>query len=303
MSSLARHLNPTRWPRYAAKLNVQTWRRLMFRLRVNYGAPVTTARVQGFSLAFDVRCSGMAESLFVHRTYEPTETRAFLDALRPGMVVCDIGANLGYYSLLASRAVGPSGKVIAVEPDPDNLRLLERNLRTNQATNVVIRGCAVGATRGTAVLHKSPENRGDHRLYSNGEAARTSVTVPVWTVDEICAEEGVSELQCVKMDVQGYEPFVLRGMEQVLARSPSVTLLTEFWPMGMEQAGGSSRDFFQWFEQHGFSAYVLNRDGMGAPVSYDGAIAALPEFDPLEPDGRFVNLLLRKRTRDEMPQA
>jgi FkbM family methyltransferase len=201
-----------------------------------------------------------------------------------------VGANLGYYALLASRAVGPAGRVVAVEPDPHNFGLLTENLRRNAAGNVRPVNAALGAARGTAHLHRSPGNFGDHRLF--GDGTRSTVPVPVAVFDELADPLGFVDF--VKMDVQGYEHHVVRGMTRTLARGGAGTVLAEFWPHGIERAGGDPREYVAAFELAGYRPAVL-RDDLGLePVDYAGLVRRLPAFDPAAPDGSYLNLVFTR---------
>ncbi len=92
--------------------------------------------VMGFKLHFDPKDRVMSHYLLEDRAWEPVETEALRQELRRGDVVVDVGANIGYYTILASRLVGEGGKVYAFEPEPDNFAMLQKNLKANGCTNV-----------------------------------------------------------------------------------------------------------------------------------------------------------------------
>jgi FkbM family methyltransferase len=98
------------------------------------------------------------------RAWEPEMTEEFRRRVKPGMTLADIGANVGYYTILASRLVGPTGKVLAFEPDEDNLAYLRKNLAENGCGNVQVYPFAVGAKDGEADLHQCPTNPGAHSI-------------------------------------------------------------------------------------------------------------------------------------------
>src|SRR5262249_518253 len=109
----------------------------------------------------------VSRPLLLGQPYEPYETDLVLGLAREGDVVVDLGANLASYPLLLARQVGPSGKVFAFEPDPDNFALLARNVEANGYQNVVLINKAASDQGGTARLHKSADNQGDPRLYAS----------------------------------------------------------------------------------------------------------------------------------------
>ena len=101
--------------------------------------------------------------------YEKAETRFFQSACRDGMTFLDVGANLGYYTALAARAVGPNGRVLAVEPDPDSFGYLEQTIAANAVGNVKAFPVAASDAHAMLPLYISTDNRGDNRLYASGE--------------------------------------------------------------------------------------------------------------------------------------
>ncbi|HEV2687012.1 MAG TPA: FkbM family methyltransferase [Bryobacteraceae bacterium] len=191
--------------------------------------------------------------------YEPPETRFFCAACRPGMTFLDIGANVGYYSALAIPRIG-EGRVIALEPDPENFKYLQATILANRANNVQAIQKAAGAAPGTTTMYRSSSNRGDNRLYAN-DLCDQSCQVEVCTVDDLLAELGVETVDLLKADVQGFEGHVLEGMKQTIARSPNLTGMMEFWPVGLRSAGTSPEDFLNQLEHLGLRLYELTPKG------------------------------------------
>jgi len=198
--------------------------------------------------------------------YERPETRFFCAACRPGMTFLDIGANVGYYTALSIPRIGSTGRVIALEPDPENFRYLEATIRANRAINVIAIPKAAGAAAGTTALHTSSTNRGDNRLYSN-DLSDGSCQVQVCTVDDLLAELGIGSVDLIKMDVQGFEGHALQGMKQTIRRSPNLTAMIEFWPFGLQSAGTSPEEFLTQLEQLDLRLYELTKKGALAQVS------------------------------------
>jgi FkbM family methyltransferase len=194
-------------------------------------------------------------NLFLFGVHEPYETEVLLERIHSGDVALDIGANVGYYSLLMSNGVGASGRVYAFEPDARNFDLLRRNTKNLSNHNVLPMRVAVGARVGEANLLLSDENLGDHRVEGSNRTgsldARQVIKVDLTTVDEALSSEE-REVNIVKMDVEGYEPAVLRGMRRTISRSTRLTLISEFWPRGMVAAGFQPRDFLEELDSQGF---------------------------------------------------
>ncbi len=197
-----------------------------------------------------------------------TADKRFLTAqVRPGMTVVDIGANQGLYSLLFARLAGGGGKVIAFEPDDMLYRALAANVASNEGGNVRTRNTALGSRAGTMTLHRSLFNSGDNRLSPQAEQAgpREGVEIRVERLDQALAGERVD---FIKMDVQGWEMEVLRGMQGLLDE-PSQTPLAiyfEFWPQGLRDAGSDPLELLHFLTEHRFSIHQPRGGEPGQPV-------------------------------------
>jgi FkbM family methyltransferase len=145
------------------------------------------------------------------------------------MTAIDIGANIGYYVLLEARLVGPQGKVIAVEPVPQNADLLLHNLNVNGYSNISFQQIAISDRNGTLPLHLS-EKSNWHSLHPVPWAASDlSVSVQVCTLDTLLADQALSSVDFVRMDLEGHELAVLNGMRETIERySPQI--LVEIHP-------------------------------------------------------------------------
>jgi FkbM family methyltransferase len=192
--------------------------------------------------------------------YERAETAFFCAVCQPGMTFLDIGANIGYYTALASGRIGEKGRIIALEPDPENFSYLQQNVAANNARNAVCVPKAASGEAGILRLYVNKQNRGDNRLYAN-DLCDSSYEVEVATVDAVLEECGVERVDLVKLDVQGFEGHVLRGMRKTIQRSEALILLTEFWPFGLRSAGTPPEDLLVELEQAGLRLYELTGKG------------------------------------------
>ena len=141
----------------------------------------------------------------------------------------DIGANVGYYTLLAARLVGPSGMVYAFEPERSNFQLLVENITLNRYRNVVPVEKAVSNTCGRTELFLDPENFGAHSLSPQCCDTRSKpVTVETVTLDNFLRRTHDMHVDVIKIDVQGAEGLALEGARQMLAANPQLTIFMEF---------------------------------------------------------------------------
>jgi FkbM family methyltransferase len=199
----------------------------------------------------------MSHYLLEDGRWEPLETGIVESELKEGDVVLDIGANIGYYTLLASRRVGPSGRVFAFEPDPRNFALLRKNLRANGCTNVHVERKAVSDCSGTIRLYLDKLNKGDHTIYDVG--GRHAIEVGAVRLDDYFSGSA-GKIDLIKIDVQGAEGKVLRGMRGLLERNKQVRIITEFWPHRLAECGTPSEEFVGALTAHGFTLYNINEE-------------------------------------------
>jgi FkbM family methyltransferase len=176
--------------------------------------------------------------------------------VKPGMSVLDIGANIGFYTMLLSRSVGKNGTVYAFEPEDANFNHLKR--LTKKLTNIKRVKAACGEKSGMSYLYKSDYLNVDHHLYQNNES-REKVGVRMVSVDEYLKNER-GGIGFVKIDVQGYDCFVLKGMKETLGRSDNTIIIGELWPYGLRQAGSSADEYLSELRRLGFIVEILSKD-------------------------------------------
>lgn len=212
----------------------------------------------GNRMYLDARDEGVLPLLQAGDVYEEYETGLFMELLKPGMTVVDIGANVGHYSLIAARMVGDSGRVFSFEPDPHNFDLLSRNIELNGFTNVTALNMAVSEKKGSLTLHLDKYNLGGHSL-SAGNVLIDDGTVDVDTVslDEYFENEAGEWVDVIKMDTQGAEGLIVEGAWRVLKDADPV-LLMELWPYGLRNAGYDPATLVANLERLGFSFKVIS---------------------------------------------
>ncbi|MEM7436510.1 MAG: FkbM family methyltransferase [Myxococcota bacterium] len=232
--------------------------------------------------------------------WEPHIT-AILDAhLHEGDVFIDVGANIGYYSLCASRLVGETGRVYALEASPTIFARLERHIAINRLTNVVAKQCAVWDSEGELDIFLGPtKNEGNTSLLSSPKRA-LEAKVRAAPLHALIDEQDLGRVKMVKIDVEGAETQVIRGMVDCLDRmSEDVMVLMEVTKSLIQDQGGSVGATLAPFEERGFRYFAVpNEYNFGFYLRYEESKGDIRElsFDELlnGPEPRFDLVITRK---------
>jgi FkbM family methyltransferase len=210
-------------------------------------------------------------------------------------VILDVGANIGYTCSLFRSVISPGFRIFAFEPDPDNLELLNENIDRCNARGIIVPvAAAVGDTDGMASLWRNPRHPGDHHLVtpvfhkSIGESSET-ISVKVCTLDGFLRTEGeTSPVAFVKIDVQGTEPAVCRGMNELLRRSARAVVAIEYAPQELRAHGFDPDGLIEFFRTRGYHVHLLAKDGSFQPAS-EGPLEAAVQHRG------YVDLLFSRR--------
>jgi len=185
--------------------------------------------------------------------------------VRPGMTVIDIGAHVGYYTRLLSEWVGPTGRVLAFEPNPDNFAVLQHNLAPHRYHNVELMNSAVGDRDCVLSLYVSPGNS-NHSVIPGYTEAESVLSVPCVRLDSFLAERGIERVGFVKSDTEGAEPLVLAGMQRVAECSPDLHLLIEVNPAALRCGNVEPEEFLRRVRQMGFEIEAIPSDSAAKDI-------------------------------------
>lgn len=189
--------------------------------------------------------------------FEPGTTATIRKYLKPGSRFVDVGAHVGWYTLLASRIVGTTGKVWSFEPSPDNAALIRRMLFINDVASIVdFHQVAAGRDPSRATLHVMPISAESSLLPIEG--FRHAAEVDVVRLDDVLAADSCVDL--IKIDSEGFELEVVAGMAEIMARNPNCKVIAEFGPSHLKRAGVSTTDWFAAFAETGRSAFGINEE-------------------------------------------
>jgi FkbM family methyltransferase len=203
--------------------------------------------------------------------FEPAETNLVRTLLKPGDTFVDVGAHIGWFTTVASRAVGGHGHVVACEPYPSTLAVLKQNIALNGGHNVRLVQQALGSEPGELSLAPTGDSGGVTAL-DWGQPER--VTASMTTLDEVAAELPVIAL--LKMDVEGWEPHVLRGGKKTLQRTERV--LFEVNKPALKKAGSSADELYGLLRDEGFTTFTpVARHGLRRLLADDELLNVLAE--------------------------
>ncbi|MEM1403011.1 MAG: FkbM family methyltransferase [Pseudomonadota bacterium] len=261
-------------------------------------APTVTLRpVPGLARApvfelHDPETDLVSRRMVTDQIWEPFESELWMACLRDGDVVVDVGANLGYFSLLAACAEIPVGAVHAFEPAAGNVRLLRRNMGLNDAQCVEVHPCALGDTTQSAELHLSDDNLGDHQLYGT-ECNRKTESVLVVRGDEYLADK-ISHVDLLKVDTQGTECAVIRGLLPLLQESGArLRILLELTPYSLRRAGHSGRELMETLGTLGLPMAIVDHvDKRVVPSTAEALATWCDNVDATEGDEGFMNIFI-----------
>ena len=190
--------------------------------------------------------------------WEPYETSLLMSFLQPGDVFVDVGANIGYFPVIAASLVGDTGAVFAFEPDPRNFELLQANLRLNRCEQCVSAiGAGLAEKAGAGRLFLSADNAGDHQIFAAGEK-RKSLPISLLQGSEYLRGR-LQRLDLLKVDVQGAEYSVMAGLLSLLRELPRLPrIILELTPLSLRQAGASGRALIELLADLGQPLWIID---------------------------------------------
>ena len=231
---------------------------------------ITLAELPGFRIYTQADDAAVGHHV-AQDNYEADVTAVFRNLLRPGFNVLDLGANIGYFTMLSAALVGPSGSVIAVEPNPSNARLVEASRRANGFAHVTVVQVAAGREPGLLVLHRSHSN-GTTSAISDDQAALFEAE----TVGCVRAETLVPagrRIDLIKADVEGAEYLALSGCTELI-RQDRPRIVTEFSPGLMHGISGiDGRSYLAWLIGLGYALSIVMPDGSPRSADADAIMA------------------------------
>jgi FkbM family methyltransferase len=240
--------------------------------------------VHGVPMLVNIHDFGIGTQLFLQKGYAQARVDEIKKIVKEGDTVIDIGANIGYFTVLLAKIVGSKGRVFAFEPDPRNAKLLQRTIQRNGWSNVFLEQKAVSSKSGKIILYQTHSWAGN--ALTPCEAV-SKVEVEVVGIDSIIHEFNVG---FVKMDMDGSEPLAIIGMKNLIRRSPNLRILAEYQPDNLRRYLSEPLDFIT----------IANKNGLVLEAILDSDSGRLPTLDllplqNLEGDKNLDLLFVRKK--------
>ena len=200
---------------------------------------------------------GLALAISHYGTYEKLEAKVMEEKIKAGNIVVDVGANIGLHTLNMARIVGNTGQVFAFEPDPSNFKILGKNVKVNNYKNIILEQKAVGDKHGRATLYQS-DDPGRHRIFPQTKA-KGQVQVELTSLDKYFIDSNlVDKINFIKIDVEGLEFSVLKGMENILKNNKKIKILFEFMPKNIMEAGFMPIELLNYLTLYDFKLYCID---------------------------------------------
>ena len=223
-----------------------------------HSGPVIVRVAFGHRMLVEPRRGGLERSLFYTGAYETGTLHIISKILHEGGTFVDVGANIGLMSVRASELVSPRGRVFAFEPVPQTFTMLEYNLRLNDCSNASAYNVAVGIARETLAIYEADTlSRGSASLFHPNEPAVES-SVQVDTLDHLL--DASQSITALKIDVEGWEPAVLKGATRLLSRHDAPMLIVEYTDDRRAGQDGTFQELYRMIRSvNSYRLFVLAR--------------------------------------------
>jgi len=240
-----------------------------------------TKSIFGHKLYVDTRDLSLAPHILLDGCWESWITDFFRSVIKPGMNVLDIGANIGWYSIIAADLIGPQGRLTSFEANPSIADILYRNIMVNgYGDRATVVAKAVYSENRTLEFKVFKRYIGSSSLYAMDETATAfNDTIRVISVDSVSLDHFLpagTRIDFIRMDAEGAEPFILQGAKRVLAENRDVQIIMEFVPSIINVSYGSAETFVHEVIQMGFRVFRIGFDSSLIPMSCEDLMRVDP---------------------------
>ena len=244
------------------------------------------AEMGGYDFKCDLRDAISREVCFTGQ-YEPQETALVRSILRPGMTFVDVGANWGYFTLLAANLVGRNGRVLSLEPDPRHFRSLSANVARSALDQVTVLQVAAANEAGTLSLAGYDESGGNYgvsRIVAAADDYTRVFQVAANSLDQLLAEHSLASVDLLKMDIEGGEAFAIKGLTASLSSRRVKRVLLELHPAQIAEHGSSVSEIIGSLQAAGYAGWTIDHSPTATRrVAYQKSLPAQALLRPLDP--------------------
>jgi FkbM family methyltransferase len=256
-----------------------------------------TRTIYDHKIYVDTRDLGLAPHILLDGYWEQWITNVFLSVVQPGMRVVEVGANMGWYSLLAAANIGPAGKLVSFEANPRMAEILRRNISINGFLDraEVVDKAVFSANRtlefgiyerhmgGSSLFATKPQARSEHGHFAVFDAqfndTMRTIEVEAIALDSYFAEGG--KIDFIKIDAEGAEPHVLAGAGRLLSENKDVQIMLEFAPRSLQRGGSSAEEFYGSIRALGFRVFRIEHDSSLVESELSELVHGPPHHDVL----------------------
>lgn len=212
---------------------------------------------------FILRNGPVSVNLFYRGIWEENETRLVKNEIHIDDIVLDIGANIGYYTLIFANLVGPGGKIFSFEPEPTNFNLLKKNIEINGHQNITIENVAVSNDSGKIKLFLSEKDPGQHKIDCGIDVSNNYIIVNKISLDDYFKNNPLAKkISFIKIDVEGSEINVLKGMQNILNINKKLKILIEYSPKHIRNFGIEPIELLEFLKTNEFNFFLIESNGM-----------------------------------------
>ena len=236
-----------------------------FKQNVEDGANSEYVTIDGNKLYLD---SSDSLRLSVKKEFEPQTTDLIQKNIFSGNIVVDIGANIGFFTLIMSKGVKKEGKVFSFEPELENYKLLSKNVKENNLQNIILENKAVGNKNGSTEMYlASKENniysQSMHRIFSSKIVSQNStpITIKIIKLDDFFEKlDLIKKIDLIKIDVEGAEFDVLKGMNKILDSNKDLKIIMEFSLENLQDFGSKPDEVVDFLLKKNFKLWKINEN-------------------------------------------
>lgn len=207
------------------------------------------------NILIEADTSKRSERAIPINAYEPKITKKFLELIKEGDTVFDVGAWIGYYTILAANKVKSLGKVVAIDPSKENISRIKNNMKLNNFTNIEILECGVGEKHGQAnIKEQRPSTSSTFQISSVGDNP-----IKIEKIDDIVKNIKISKIDLLIMDIEGYEYHALMGMSNLLSNNLIKNMIIEIHVDSIKQFGHSDKDLIKLLKDSHYDISIIEK--------------------------------------------